>query len=210
MTFVVTFVVYHAALMPVIVTDLLHEGTSGYALIQTTTGLGAIIGAIVAGEFLSDRRRRIAIGAALAIIATMYVVISRSTQLSITATALLGFGFAYFVLSTVTQGLLIAGSPDEFRGRVMGLYTMMTAGGVPIAALIGGAIGSIVGAGRGSGHRRDRDVPVLGVGTRDAPPASRAARPPRRTGRRSSVRADGGDRPGVVIALSARGVRGSR
>jgi hypothetical protein len=27
----------------------------------------------------------------------------------------------------------------------MGLYTMMTAGGVPIAALIGGAIGSIVG-----------------------------------------------------------------
>ena len=55
-TFVVTFVVYHAALMPIIVTDLLHEGTSGYALIQTTTGLGAIFGAIVAGEFLSDRR----------------------------------------------------------------------------------------------------------------------------------------------------------
>ena len=27
----------------------------------------------------------------------------------------------------------------------MGLYTMMTAGGVPIAALIGGAIGSIFG-----------------------------------------------------------------
>ena len=107
--------------------------------------MGAIIGAIVAGEFLTDRRRRIAIGAALAIIATMYVIISQSTQLSITATALLGFGFAYFVLSTVTQGLLIAGSPDEFRGRVMGLYTMMTAGGVPIAALIGGAIGSIFG-----------------------------------------------------------------
>ena len=55
------------------------------------------------------------------------------------------------MLSTVTQGLLIAGSPDEFRGRVMGLYTMMTAGGVPIAALIGGAIGSIVGPGEAVG-----------------------------------------------------------
>ncbi len=144
-TFVVTFVVYHAALMPIIVTDLLHEGTSGYALIQTTTGLGAIFGAIVAGEFLSDRRRRIAIGASLFVIACMYVIIATSRQLSITATALLGFGFAYFVLSTVTQGLLIAGAPDEFRGRVMGLYTMMTAGGVPIAALFGGALGSIFG-----------------------------------------------------------------
>jgi MFS family permease len=144
-TFVTTFVVYHAALMPVIVTDLLHEGTSGFALIQTTTGLGAIFGAIVAGEFLSDRRRRIAIAGSLGFIATMYVIISASRELAITAIALAGFGFAYFVLSTVTQGLLIAGSPDEFRGRVMGLYTMMTAGGVPIAALIGGAIGSIFG-----------------------------------------------------------------
>jgi MFS family permease len=144
-TFVVTFVAYHAALMPVIVTDLLHEGTSGYALIQTTTGLGAVIGAIVAGEFLTDRRRRFAIAAALLMIACMYVIISTSRELAITAAALGGFGFAFFVLSTVVQGVLIAGSPDEYRGRVMGLYTMMTAGGVPIAALIGGAIGSIVG-----------------------------------------------------------------
>ena len=150
-TFVTTFVVYHAALMPVIVTDLLHEGSSGYALVQTTTGLGAIFGAIVAGEFLTDRRRRVAIAVALGVIASMYVVISTSREISVTALALAGFGFAYFVLSTVTQGLLIAGSPDEFRGRVMGLYTMMTAGGVPIAALIGGAIGSIVGPGEAVG-----------------------------------------------------------
>ena len=84
----------------------------------------------------------------------MYVIIGTSTSCSITATALLGFGFAYFVLSTVTQGLLIAVSPDEFRGRVMGLYTMMTAGGVPIAALIGGAIGSIFGPARRSASPR--------------------------------------------------------
>src|SRR5262249_7620863 len=118
---------------------------------QTTTGLGAVIGAIVAGEFLGDRRRRIAIGASLAIIATVYAIISQSTQLFITASALLVFGFAYFVLSTVSHGLLIAGSPDQLRGRVMGLYTMMTAGGVPIAALIGGAIGSLVGPGEAVG-----------------------------------------------------------
>jgi MFS family permease len=150
-TFVTTFVVYHAALMPVIVTDLLHEGSTGFAIIQTTTGFGAIVGAIVAGEFLSDRRRRIAIGASIAFVATMYAVISTSRQLWITALALAGFGFAFFVLSTTVQGLLIAGSPDEFRGRVMGIYTMLTAGGVPIAALIGGVIGSVLGPGEAVG-----------------------------------------------------------
>jgi hypothetical protein len=33
----------------------------------------------------------------------------------------------------------------------MGLYTMLTAGGVPIAALIGGAIGSALGPGEAVG-----------------------------------------------------------
>ncbi len=146
-TFVVTFVVYHAALLPVIVTDLLHEGASGFALLQVATGAGAIAGAVIAGEFVTDGRRRVAIGASIGCIAVMYLAISTSTVLLYTALALGGFGFAYFVLSTVVQGLLIGSSPDQYRGRVMGLYTMVTAGGVPIAALIGGAIGSLVGPG---------------------------------------------------------------
>jgi MFS family permease len=81
----------------------------------------------------------------------MYLVISTSRELLATALALAGYGFAFFSLSTVVQGLLIAVSPDAFRGRVMGLYTMLTAGGVPIAALIGGAIGSVFGPGEAVG-----------------------------------------------------------
>ncbi len=146
-TFVTTFVVYHAALLPVIVTDLLHEGASGFALLTTSTGVGAIVGALIAGEFITDQRRRFAIAASIACIAAMYLVISTSTTLFVTALALAGFGFAFFVLSTVVQGLLLAVSPDAFRGRVMGLYTMLTAGGVPVAALIGGALGSVFGPG---------------------------------------------------------------
>ena len=146
-TFVTTFVVYHAALLPVIVTDLLHDGSSGYALLTTATGVGAIAGALVAGEFVTDQRRRFAIAASIGVIAAMYLVISTSRVLVVTALALVGYGFAFFSLSTVVQGLLIAVSPDAFRGRVMGLYTMLTAGGVPIAALIGGTIGSVFGPG---------------------------------------------------------------
>ncbi len=146
-TFVTTFVVYHAALLPVIVTDLLHDGSSGYALLTTATGVGAIAGALVAGEFVTDQRRRFAIAASIGFIAAMYLVISTSRVLVVTALALVGYGFAFFSLSTVVQGLLIAVSPDAFRGRVMGLYTMLTAGGVPIAALIGGTIGSVFGPG---------------------------------------------------------------
>jgi predicted MFS family arabinose efflux permease len=144
-TFVTTFIVYHAALLPVIATDVVHSGASGYALLQSATGVGAILGAVFAGEFTTDHRRRVAIIVSLAGIGGAYTAVSVSTSLAATAVALGFWGLAYFTLSAVVQGLLIAVSPDAFRGRVMGLYSMVTAGGVPIAALIGGALGSLLG-----------------------------------------------------------------
>ena len=140
-----TFIVYHAALLPVIATDLLHAGASGYALLQSATGVGAVLGAVFAGEFTSDHRRRFAIIVSLAGIGCAYTAVSLSTSLAATAVALSAWGLSYFTLSAVVQGLLIATSPDAFRGRVMGLYSMVTAGGVPIAALIGGVLGSLLG-----------------------------------------------------------------
>ena len=62
---VMTLMVFHVALMPVIATDLLDAGASGYALLITATGVGAIGGALLAGEFVTDRRRRIAIAGSL-------------------------------------------------------------------------------------------------------------------------------------------------
>lgn len=144
---VVTLVVFHVALMPVIATDLLGVGASGYALLTTATGVGAIGGALMAGEFVTDTRRRIAIGGSLAVMACMFVIIATSRSLPLTCVALVGYGFAYFSSSTVIQGLLIAVSPDEFRGRVMGIYTMIAAGTVPVTALLGGALASWIGPG---------------------------------------------------------------
>jgi len=122
---VMTLMVFHVALMPVIATDLLHAGASGYALLITATGVGAI-----------------AIGGSLFVIACMFVVIATSHSLALTCCALVVYGFAFFSSSTVIQGLLIALSPDAFRGRVMGLYTMIAAGTVPATALLGGALAS--------------------------------------------------------------------
>ncbi|MFN8028437.1 MAG: MFS transporter [Acidimicrobiia bacterium] len=144
-TLVVTLVVFHVALLPVITTDLLHAGSGGFALLTTCTGIGAVGGALFAGEFVTDRRRRLAIAGALVVNAGMFTVIATSRTLWITGLALIGYGFAFFSSMTVTQGLLIAVSPDAFRGRVMGIYTTISAGTVPITALLGGALASWLG-----------------------------------------------------------------
>lgn len=143
-TLVSTLMVFHVALLPVITTDLLGASSSAFALLTTATGFGAIGGALLAGEFVTNHRRRVAIAGSIGVIASMYVVIALSRSLTITAVALVVYGFAFFSSMTVIQGLLIAITPDAFRGRVMGLYSV-TAGSVPITALVGGALGSWIG-----------------------------------------------------------------
>lgn len=143
-TLVTTLMVFHVALLPVITTDLLDAGSSAFAVLTTATGVGAIGGALLAGEFVTDRLRRAAIAGSIGVIGCMYVVVATSTVLAVTAIALVVYGFAFFSSMTIIQGLLLAISPDAFRGRVMGLYTV-TAGSVPVTALLGGALGSWIG-----------------------------------------------------------------
>ncbi|MFI5054404.1 MAG: MFS transporter, partial [Acidimicrobiia bacterium] len=138
-------VVYHSALLPVIATDVLHSGASGYGLLQSASGVGAILGALIAGEIITDPRRRFALVGGVFVTGTAYaiVAVSRSLMLSLFGLAL--FGFAFFMANAVSQSVLLTVTPDEYRGRIMGLYSTVVAGGVPIAALIGGTIGSLLG-----------------------------------------------------------------
>lgn len=143
-TLVMTLMVFHVALLPVITTDLLDASSSAFALLTIATGVGAIGGALLAGEFVTDRRRRGLIAGSMAVIACMYVVIALSRSLTVTSIALVIYGFGFFSSLTIIQGLLIAISPDAFRGRVMGLFSV-TAGSVPLTALAAGGLGSWIG-----------------------------------------------------------------
>jgi predicted MFS family arabinose efflux permease len=142
---VMSLVVYHAALLPVIATDVLHSGASGYGLLQSATGIGAICGALFAGEITSDRRRRVALVSGVLATAAAYVVVALSRSLAVSMVGLGVYGLAFFMAGTVSQSVLLTAADDAYRGRVMGLYSTMVVGGVPIAALTGGALGSVLG-----------------------------------------------------------------
>jgi MFS family permease len=62
---------------------------------------------------------------------------------SIACMLLYGFGFVLFFVNTNTMIQLEV--PDEFRGRVMSLFTLTFLGLMPIGALIVGAIANEIG-----------------------------------------------------------------
>jgi predicted MFS family arabinose efflux permease len=138
-------VVFQSALLPVIASNVLHSGASGFGLLQSAGGPGAILGAVLAGEIITDRRRRLALVGGSLIMGVGYILVAISRSLWFTAGGVAVFGFSFFLVNAVGQTVLLTATPDRYRGRVMGLFAMVTVGGIPIAALLGGALGSWLG-----------------------------------------------------------------
>jgi predicted MFS family arabinose efflux permease len=143
---VMSLFVFHAPLMPVFARDVLHGGVSTYGVLTTSTGIGAVLGAAVAGELLTDRRRRWAIGFGAVLASSALVVFSASRVLALSTACLIGFGVGWFLLAATTTTVVMLVAEDAYRGRLMGLLQMATTGGVPVAGLVGGALGNALGA----------------------------------------------------------------
>jgi MFS family permease len=139
------FVTPYAALMPSIVAELYDGKPSTVGLLMGAAGLGAFLSAL----YLSlqpgyQRQLRLAsiapyiTGAALVAFA-----FSRNVSLSVVLLAVLG---SSMMLSTNSiNALLQQSTPDEWRGRVIGLYAMSFAGTAPVGALLSGAMAAQMG-----------------------------------------------------------------
>jgi MFS family permease len=143
---VMSLFVFHAPLMPVFAKDVLHGDVSTYSVLTTATGVGAVLGACVAGELMTDRRRRWAIGFGAVLSSGALLAFSASRTLALSTACLIGFGIGYFLLAATTTTVMMLVAEDAYRGRLMGLLQMATTGGVPIAGLLGGALGNAIGA----------------------------------------------------------------
>jgi MFS family permease len=143
---VMSLFVFHAPLMPVFARDVLHGGVSTYSVLTTATGVGAVLGACVAGELMTDHRRRWAIGFGAVLSSGALVAFSASRALALSTACLIAFGIGYFLLAATTTTVVMLVVEDAYRGRLMGLLQMATTGGVPIAGLLGGALGNALGA----------------------------------------------------------------
>jgi predicted MFS family arabinose efflux permease len=142
---VMSAVVFQSALLPVIASTVLHSGAGGFGLLQSAGGPGAILGAVVAGEIITDRRRRVALVGGSLLVGGGYALVAVSRSLWLSAGGVAIFGFSFFLVNAIGQTVLLTATPAQYRGRVMGLFSMVTVGGIPVAALVGGGLGSWLG-----------------------------------------------------------------
>ena len=74
------------------------------------------------------------------------LILSGLRTLPLSALALVGVGWGGMVFYNMANTLLQTLVADEFRGRVMSIYSLIMFGGIPLGALWAGALANFIGA----------------------------------------------------------------
>src|SRR5881396_128754 len=128
----------YLVMMPVFARDVLHRGATGYGVMMTAVGIGALIGALADASL--DRRIRkgptlIAAGAAFAL--------PQRYLLSVGLLALTGG--TMIVNNALANATIQEIVPDQLRGRVMGFYAFVFVGLAPLGSFQMGALAERIG-----------------------------------------------------------------
>jgi MFS family permease len=135
----------YSVLMPAFARDVLHLGENGYGLLMAGSGVGALAAALTvasAGHVLPTRVMALG-GIMIFSVSLALFAFTRNLYLGTLLLAIVGFGIVlYFSTSnTVLQSIV----PDEMRGRVMGIWTLIFGGMIPLGSLQAGLMADFLG-----------------------------------------------------------------
>jgi MFS family permease len=136
----------YTVLMPVFADKILHGGAQGLGILMGATGVGALLGALTlaAKTGVKGLGRWIVITCATFGVSLFCFAFSTSFWLS--ALLLLPAGYSMMLQMACSNTLIQTMVPDQLRGRVMSVYSMMFMGMAPFGAFFGGAMAHRIGA----------------------------------------------------------------
>lgn len=136
----------YGTLLPAWAVEVLGGDATTNGLLQSARGAGSLAGALMVAALgpALQRGRLLTIGTFLYPVILLVFAVVRPLPLAWAALA--GIGWSHLVLFNMANTLVQTHVSDEFRGRVMGIYTLSFFGGMPLGALWGGAVADWIGA----------------------------------------------------------------
>jgi MFS family permease len=135
-----------SVLMPIFAVKILHGGASAYGWLMGAVGFGAMFGALAIAMRQQLRGLGNVVAYSAAGLGVSLVLFSGSHWFFLSFAILVFCGFAMMMQMTATNTLIQAMVPDQLRGRVMSLYSMMFLGMSPLGSLVAGALAEHIGA----------------------------------------------------------------
>lgn len=127
-------------LIPVFTKSVLHQKETVYGILMSALGFGSLVGAIIVSVKAKKESiiKKIFIFSIL--MAVMLIITGSSNVVYIAVIALFFNGIFNINFSTRANSNLQLSSKDEFRGRVMSVYSLVFAGSAPIGSFLSGFV----------------------------------------------------------------------
>jgi len=125
-------------LLPAWSVDILGGDVKTNGLLLSARGIGSLTGALLIA-WLGQRQprgRMWTIGSLMMPVVLAVFAIARWLPLSMVA--MMGLGWAFMVQANISNSLVQTAVPDALRGRVMGIYTLVFFGAMPLGSLLAG------------------------------------------------------------------------
>lgn len=136
----------YAVLMPIFADKYLGGGSSTLGFLMGASGIGALTAALI----LASRKDVVGLGRWVSFacggFGASLLIFSVSRSFLLSLAALLPVGFTMMTQMSSSNTLIQAMVPDELRGRVMSVYSMMFMGMAPFGALAAESLAGVIGA----------------------------------------------------------------
>ncbi|MBI1737437.1 MAG: MFS transporter [Candidatus Rokubacteria bacterium] len=139
--FVVSFAVFNFTVyVPLLARDVLGLGAQGFGFLMAALGVGAVAGALTLGASAAREPSIPLMFGEAAVACGGLLLLSAARHVPAAAALLVVIGFFGIMLVAGCNTALQLAAPDELRGRVMSLYTLIWGGVFPIGAFLVGTI----------------------------------------------------------------------
>ena len=139
------FGISYFTVLPAFVEKTLHQGALAYGWVNAASGLGAVTGALLLANRVSHGRRGKLLVFTNILFPLILIAFAFTASYPLSLVLAYGLGAGFMVQFTTINTLLQTRVDDNFRGRVMGLYTITFFGFAPFGNLMIGALGEKFG-----------------------------------------------------------------
>ncbi len=139
------FGIAYVIFMPIFANDILKVGVQGLAVLMSSAGLGALIAALLLARLGDFKYKGKLLVLASFIFSLSLVLFSLSKIYLLSLIALLFIGGSSVTAIALINTILQTKVPNEFIGRVMGVYMLTFFGILPFGNLIAGSLAEALG-----------------------------------------------------------------
>ncbi len=134
-----TFAMNMNVLVPVFSIEVLHQGEAGFGLLMSLAGVGALAGALTMAAVSKGGPKKTFLYVFPIIAGALVLAIGFTSAYILTGITLLLVSYFYMIFMASVNTTMQMNSTNEFRGRVMSVYSLVVAGSTPLGNLFAGA-----------------------------------------------------------------------